>query len=64
MFSMTWFKTIFHGSDSVMTAVGDNKQQVMRWAMALDDAFATFEPDFKAERISLIRNYRSSRELG
>ena len=55
--------SIFHGSDSVLTAVGDNKQQIMRWAMALDDAFGKFEADFEAERISLIRNYRSSPDL-
>ena len=52
--------SIFHGSDSVLTAVGDNKQQIMRWAMALDDAFGKFEADFEAERIALVRNYRSS----
>ncbi len=32
-------KTAFLGSDVVMTAVGDNKQRIMHWAMALDDAF-------------------------
>ena len=35
----------------------------MRWAMALDDAFGMFEADFGAERIPLVRNYRSSPEL-
>ena len=54
------FHSIFHGSESVLTAVGDNKQQIMRWAMALDDAFGKFEDDFGAERVSLVRNYRSS----
>ena len=56
-------KTIFRKSDSVLTAVGDNKQQIMRWAMALDDAFGMFEADFGAERIHLVHNYRSSPEL-
>ena len=55
--------SIFHGSESVLTAVGDNKQQIMRWAMALDDAFEKFEADFGAERVSLVRNYRSSPNL-
>ena len=55
--------SIFHGSESVLTAVGDNKQQIMRWAMALDDAFEKFEADFGAERVSLVRNYRSSPRL-
>ena len=56
-------KTMFCKSASVLTAVGDNKQQIMRWAMALDDAFGMFEQDFGAKRISLVRNYRSSPDL-
>ena len=56
-------KTIFLGSNRVLTAVGDNKQQIMRWAMALDDPFSVFEADFGAKRIHLARNYRSSPEL-
>ena len=56
-------KSIFLGSESVLTAVGDNKQQIMRWAMALDDPFSIFENDFGAERIRLSNNYRSSPEL-
>ena len=56
-------KSIFLGSESVLTAVGDNKQQIMRWAMALDDPFSIFEDDFGAERILLSNNYRSSLEL-
>ena len=46
-------KSIFLESESVLTAVGDNKQQIMRWAMALDDPFSIFENDFGAERIRL-----------
>jgi superfamily I DNA/RNA helicase len=56
-------KTIFAGSDTIVTAVGDNKQQIMRWAMAMDDAFTPFEADFKAERTPLHNNYRSSPDL-
>ena len=56
-------KSIFLESESVLTAVGDNKQQIMRWAMALDDPFNIFENDFGAERIRLSNNYRSSSEL-
>ena len=56
-------KTAFLNSPTILTAVGDNKQQIMRWAMALDDAFGKFENDFRAERIQLFRNYRSSPEL-
>jgi len=55
--------TGFHDSPTIITAVGDNKQQIMRWAGALDDAFGRFESDFGAERHHLISNYRSSTEL-
>lgn len=56
-------KTAFQTSRSVITAVGDNKQQIMRWAMALQDPFGDFERDFGATRTQLYRNYRSSPEL-
>ena len=56
-------RTVFQDSRSVLTAVGDNKQQIMRWAMALDDPFAMFEQDFNARRIHLVNNYRSSPTL-
>lgn len=56
-------KTIFLDSDIVITAVGDNKQQIMRWAMAMDDPFAAFDTDFGAVRTPLYNNYRSSPEL-
>lgn len=56
-------RTIFLGTGTVVTAVGDNKQQIMRWAMAMDDPFAVFEPDFGAMRVPLRNNYRSSPEL-
>lgn len=56
-------RTVFFGADTIMTAVGDNKQQIMRWAMAMDDPFAAFDADFKAKRTPLYDNYRSSPEL-
>jgi superfamily I DNA/RNA helicase len=56
-------KAIFLGSKTVVTAVGDNKQQIMRWAMAMDDPFTPYEADFKAERTPLNNNYRSSPDL-
>ncbi|MBV8593005.1 MAG: ATP-dependent helicase, partial [Caulobacteraceae bacterium] len=56
-------REIFLGADTVVTAVGDNKQQIMRWAMAMDDPFAIFDSDFKAKRTPLFNNYRSSPEL-
>lgn len=56
-------RTVFLGTDTVITAVGDNKQQIMRWAMAMDDPFPVFEGDFRATRTPLYNNYRSSKEL-
>ena len=55
--------TIFLGTDTVITAVGDNKQQIMRWAMAMDDPFTAFGADFGGKRTPLYNNYRSSPEL-
>jgi DNA helicase II / ATP-dependent DNA helicase PcrA len=55
--------TAFLGSTSILTAVGDHRQRIMGWAMALDDAFARFEKDFKAKHEVLLMNYRSSPEL-
>lgn len=55
--------TIFQDSDTVVTAVGDNKQQIMRWAMAMDDPFSEFDADFGGSRTTLYNNYRSSPEL-
>ncbi len=56
-------KAIFLGSNTIVTAVGDNKQQIMRWAMAMDDPFTAFDADFKAQRTPLLNNYRSSPDL-
>ena len=56
-------KTIFVGSDAVLTAVGDYKQQIMRFAMAMKDPFTPFEADFEALRTPLQNNYRSSPDL-
>jgi superfamily I DNA/RNA helicase len=56
-------KTIFLPSKVTVTAVGDNKQQIMRWAMAMDAPFAEFERDFLATRTPLLNNYRSSPDL-
>jgi hypothetical protein len=56
-------RAIFVGSGAVVTAVGDNKQQIMRWAMAMDDPFAALAKDFATKRTPLKHNYRSSPEL-
>ncbi len=56
-------RAAFMGSDSVLTAVGDNKQRIMVWAGALEDVFEKFSEDFGASQLDLVRNYRSVPEL-
>jgi superfamily I DNA/RNA helicase len=55
--------TAFDGSEAIFTAVGDDKQRIMVWAGAMPDAFAQFEQQFGAQRISLISNWRSHEDL-
>ncbi|MEF9605530.1 UvrD-helicase domain-containing protein, partial [Paracoccus sp. PXZ] len=49
----------FSESDAVFTAVGDDKQKIMGWAGAMDNAFDEFTADFNAVRHALLRNWRS-----
>lgn len=52
-------KKIFRESNSVVTAVGDEKQKIMVWAGALEGIVEYFEKDFNADKIRLSRNFRS-----
>lgn len=56
-------KTAFGGSRTVFTAVGDDKQKIMGWAGAMDDAFEKFIADFAAVHYALLYNWRSHEEL-
>lgn len=53
----------FGESNSVFTAVGDDKQRIMGWAGAMDNAFDEFTADFNAVRHALLRNWRSHEAL-
>lgn len=55
--------TAFEGSKAIFTAVGDDKQRIMGWAGAMKDAFDEFEQKFGAQRISLVSNWRSHKDL-
>ena len=55
--------TIFDGSTTVFTAVGDDKQRIMGWAGAMPDSFDRFEADYDARRIALVSNWRSHHDL-
>lgn len=53
----------FLDSESVLTAVGDNKQRIMIWAGAMRRAFDQFCTDFNATKVYLTRNHRSAQSL-
>ena len=53
-------KEAFLGSGVVLTAVGDIKQRIMRWAGALDGIMQTFAADFAAQPLTLYQNFRSA----
>jgi len=56
-------RTIFLNSNTIITAVGDNKQQIMRWALAMEAPFDAFESEFGVNRTPLFNNYRASPDL-
>ncbi|MEP6822744.1 MAG: ATP-dependent helicase [Chthoniobacterales bacterium] len=55
--------TAFHGSDAVLTAVGDHKQRIMLWAGAEQGVFDVFKGEFQAKPRDLEMNYRSAPRL-
>jgi DNA helicase-2/ATP-dependent DNA helicase PcrA len=55
--------TAFQGSPAVLTAVGDNKQRIMKWAGATGDIFDRFTLDFTADTERLVQNHRSVSRL-
>lgn len=56
-------KDIFIKSESVITAVGDNKQRIMKWAGAKKNIFKVFKKDFNAQEKMLLINHRSAPNL-
>lgn len=63
-------RSIFGSSDTIITAVGDDKQKIMGWAGAQGDSFGEFEKDFLSQgtpasqaRITLSVNYRSNARI-
>ncbi|MEK4454008.1 ATP-dependent helicase [Paenibacillus sp. FSL L8-0506] len=56
-------KTIFLGTSTILTSVGDEKQRIMGWAGALIDSFEQFKRDFSAGQIELTQNHRSAPRL-
>ena len=55
--------SVFSGTNTTVTAVGDDKQRIMAWAGAKPDVFTAFKGDFQAEQTPLLTNFRSSPDL-
>jgi len=53
----------FEDQPPIITAVGDDKQKIMGWAGAMDDAFQELTAEYHARRISLLSNWRSHADL-
>lgn len=56
-------KECFFGSNTKITAVGDNKQRIMVWAGALKRVFNVFCDEWKPEGVRLLMNHRSAPRL-
>lgn len=56
-------KSCFSESNTIITAVGDNKQRIMLWAGAKKEVFKDFKNDFNCDEKHLIINHRSAPRL-
>ncbi|MBU2936486.1 MULTISPECIES: UvrD-helicase domain-containing protein [Pacificibacter] len=56
-------KEIFGGSQSILTAVGDNKQLIMTFAGATSERFRQFSTDFNSQNVALASNFRSNQRI-
>jgi superfamily I DNA/RNA helicase len=55
--------TAFDRAGTIFTAVGDDKQRIMGWAGAMEDAFETFREACGAQPVHLLLNWRSHADL-
>ena len=56
-------KVCFQGSNTSITAVGDNRQRIMIWAGAKEDVFDAYKVDFRSREYTLLMNHRSAPRL-
>jgi superfamily I DNA/RNA helicase len=56
-------KEAFLGTEALLTAVGDTKQRIMKFAGALDGIMQTYAADFSATPVNLYQNRRSAPTL-
>lgn len=54
---------LFRNHSNIITAVGDNKQRIMLWADAMENAFEMYDKDFAPHSFRLLSNYRSAPRL-
>ena len=57
------FKACFLSSNSILTAVGDDKQRIMLWAGARETVFQDFINETGADSINLHMNFRSAPKI-
>lgn len=58
-----FLNSCFENSNTIITAVGDDKQRIMLWAGAKPDIFIAFVSGYKAKELSLTMNFRSAPKL-
>ena len=58
-----FIKDCFLGSNSIITAVGDNKQRIMLWAGAMKNVFEIYNDEFQSDQKVLLMNHRSAPKL-
>ena len=58
-----FIKDCFLESNSIITAVGDNKQRIMVWAGAMKNVFEIYSDEFKVAQKVLLMNHRSAPKL-
>ena len=51
------------GGNTMLTAVGDDKQRIMGWAGAMKNGFERLETDFQTTEVALLSNWRSHADL-
>lgn len=56
-------KECFFGSNTKVTAVGDNKQRIMVWAGAVKQIFKIFCDEWNPKDVRLLMNHRSAPRL-
>lgn len=56
-------KAAFWESGTIITAVGDSNQAIMRWAGALPDIFSKFNENFQSDSRKLSYNFRSNARI-